>query len=237
MITLMLLWKYQISKFSTTFLKYLCFAGSPGMTSAPLGCVGMSDDHSWTPCPHAPGCWHWCPHPSFFFHSSGRCQTHQPCHARVVEKGYLPVLWRRLWGAKPGDAFHLLGDHILGEVIVPGQSCQGTGQGEIGSGQPEGPGTGTSGDQNCNPCPAVYWVWKSKRTVEGVQRPGGWSEVSFSHPQQQILELDYLQSDWVWILCHLLIVWPWAICWTCLSLDSLICKMGAYASCLLRLSW
>lgn len=85
-------------------------------------------------------------------HLSGRSQTCQLCHARVVGKGCLPVPGMKLWGTKPGDAFHLLGDHILGEVIVPGQSCQRTGWDEVGSEQSEGPVTGTSRGQN----PAIF---------------------------------------------------------------------------------
>lgn len=70
-----------------------------------------------------------------------------------------------LWGTKPGDAFHLLGDHILGEVIMPGQSCRRTGWDEIGSEQSEGPVTGTSGGQK----PAIF---KFDR-AEGQQRGSG----------------------------------------------------------------
>lgn len=60
-----------------------------------------------------------------FLSPSGGPQMHQTCHARADDKWCLPVPWMRLWGAKPGDTLHLLGDHILGKVIMPGQSFQG----------------------------------------------------------------------------------------------------------------
>lgn len=103
--------------------------------------------------------------PPAFLHLSGRSQACQRCHDRVVGKGCLPVPWMELWGTKPGDAFHLLGDHVLGEVIMPRQSCRRTGWVEVGSEQSEGPVTGTSGGQN----PAIF---KFDR-AEGQQRGSG----------------------------------------------------------------
>lgn len=65
----------------------------------------------------------------------------------------------------------------------------------------EGSITGASADQNCTLYCAVCWTGQSQGAVEGVQRPGGWSVLSFTapqpRPQVQIWKWVGLWWDWV----------------------------------------
>ena len=190
--TMMAFLKCKISKHFTTLKKHPCCAGSSGMNSAPTGSVTIPEPLTPMPQPADPSAH--IPLPSLC--PSGRPQTRQPM--LVAEKECLPVPWMGLWGAKPGDAFHLLGDHILGEVIMPGQSCGGTGQGKFGSGWPEGPVTGISGDQSCTPFPAVCCVWQSRGALgRGVS---GEPVVDLSCPSPTLRNRFWSQTaqeDWV----------------------------------------
>lgn len=120
--TLILLLRYQMPTFSQSIISVL-FCWISRINSAPIECVRPSERRTildGLTC--APVCrsWHLHPRPPPIRKVTG----HQIQQSKAVRKGCLPVPWMGLWGTKPGDAFHLLGDHMLGEVIMPGQAYQ-----------------------------------------------------------------------------------------------------------------
>lgn len=140
-----------------------------------------------------------------FLSPSGGPQMHKPCNARVDDKWFLPVPWMRLWGAKPGDTLHLLGDHILGEVIMPGQSFQGEKRLRWRLSLRLGTVWGLSNRGQCRskpyPLPCSVLNWAESRSSGGG--PETWRVIWVvpsapqPHPQVQIWKWDCLQWDWV----------------------------------------
>lgn len=160
-----------------------CFARSPGMSSAHVGHVGISIDHSRAFFTHAPACW------SLYILSSLHQEDHRCTSLAMLElmtnDAYLSLGW--------GSGGRSLGIRSISWEITywVRSSCQDSpsrerkewdGDCPSGLGQSEGSVTGASADQNCTLYPAVYWTGKSPGAVEGVQKPGGWSELSFPPP-------------------------------------------------------